>query len=62
MNKDSISLLADRQLRKYLQPHCNAAKWILENRAAVKGTEETGSSQDWAVKEDSMIFLCFRSF
>lgn len=30
LNKDSISLLPDRQLRKYLQPYCNAAKWILE--------------------------------
>lgn len=32
LNKDSISLLPDRQLRKYLQPHCNAAKWTLEDK------------------------------
>lgn len=30
LNKDSISLFPDRQLRKYLQPYCNAAKWTLE--------------------------------
>lgn len=36
VNKDSISLLADRQLRKYLQPHCNAAKWTLRDRQQYK--------------------------
>lgn len=36
LNKDSISLRPDRQLRKYLQPHCNATKWTLREERGEK--------------------------
>lgn len=35
-NKDSISLLPDRQLQKYLQPYCNAAKRGTGNNPATE--------------------------
>lgn len=57
LNKDSISLWPDRQLRKYLQPHCNAAKWTLEQTETSRGLRKLEKDSAGVVSSDGERIL-----